>query len=375
MVYVPRFGWLLATLILAGCSTQGTLSQKEAEAEKEKALEQQQNKPMDVASVVRRTIPASVKDREGWAQDLATTFSSQKLSPTLENICSVLAVAQQESNYQSDPVVPGLNKIAWKEIDKRAERMHIPTMLVHTALKIPSPNGKSYSERLDKVRTEKELSAIFDDFIGMVPMGQKLFGSLNPVRTGGPMQISIAFAEQHTDGYPWKMEGTVRQEVFSRRGGLWFGTYHLLNYPASYTAPIYRFADFNAGLYASRNAAFQNAISKATGVKLALDGDLILYGSSDAGSTELAVRKLGASLGMSDRDIRRQLERGDSDKLEETKLYREVYRLAEKKSGKLLPREVLPGIKLESPKITRNLTTAWFAKRVDDRRAACMAQN
>ncbi|RCX00165.1 MULTISPECIES: DUF1615 domain-containing protein [Kosakonia] len=375
MVYVPRFGWLLATLILAGCSTQGTLSQKEAEAEKEKALEQQQNKPMDVASVVRRTIPASVKDREGWAQDLATTFSSQKLSPTLENICSVLAVAQQESNYQSDPVVPGLNKIAWKEIDKRAERMHIPTMLVHTALKIPSPNGKSYSERLDKVRTEKELSAIFDDFIGMVPMGQKLFGSLNPVRTGGPMQISVAFAEQHTDGYPWKMEGTVRQEVFSRRGGLWFGTYHLLNYPASYTAPIYRFADFNAGLYASRNAAFQNAISKATGVKLALDGDLILYGSSDAGSTELAVRKLGASLGMSDRDIRRQLERGDSDKLEETKLYREVYRLAEKKSGKPLPREVLPGIKLESPKITRNLTTAWFAKRVDDRRAACMAQN
>ncbi len=64
-------------------------------------------------------------------------------------------------------------------------------------------------------------------------MGQKLFGSLNPVHTGGPMQVSIAFAEQHTSGYPWKMNGTVRQEVFSLRGGLWFGTYHLLNYPAS----------------------------------------------------------------------------------------------------------------------------------------------
>lgn len=143
----------------------------------------------------------------------------------------------------------------------------------------------------------------------MVPMGQTLFGSLNPVHTGGPMQVSIAFAEQHTSGYPWKMAGTVRQEVFSRRGGLWFGTYHLLNYPANYSAPIFRFADFNAGWYASRNAAFQNAVSKASGVKLAMDGDLILYGSSEPGKTELAVRKLAGKLGMSESEIRQQLQK------------------------------------------------------------------
>ena len=208
----------------------------------------------------------------------------------------------------------------------------------------------------------------------MVPMGQTLFSSLNPVRTGGPMQVSIAFAEQHTKGYLWKMDGTVRQEVFSRRGGLWFGTYHLLNYPASYSAPIYRFADFNAGWYASRNAAFQNAVSKASGVKLALDGDLIRYDSKEPGKTELATRKLAGKLGMSDSEIRRQLEKGDSFSFEETALYKKVYQLAEAKTGKSLPREMLPGIQLESPKITRNLTTAWFAKRVDERRARCMKQ-
>lgn len=188
------------------------------------------------------------------------------------------------------------------------------------------------------------------------------------------MQVSIAFAEQHTKGYPWKMDGTVRQEVFSRRGGLWFGTYHLLNYPASYSAPIYRFADFNAGWYASRNAAFQNAVSKTSGVKLALDGDLIRYDSKEPGKTELATRKLAGKLGMSDSEIRRQLEKGDSFSFEETALYKKVYQLAEAKTGKSLPREMLPGIQLESPKITRNLTTAWFAKRVDERRARCMKQ-
>jgi hypothetical protein len=99
------------------------------------------------------------------------TFDSQKLAPTEENVCSVLAVAQQESNYQSDPVVPGLNKIAWQEIDRRAENAY-PGFLVHTALKITSPNGKSYSDRLDNVKTEKQLSAIFDDFIGWCRWGR-----------------------------------------------------------------------------------------------------------------------------------------------------------------------------------------------------------
>ena len=30
----------------------------------------------------------------------------------------------------------------------------------------------------------------------MVPMGRTLFGGFNPVHTGGPMQVSIDFAEQ-----------------------------------------------------------------------------------------------------------------------------------------------------------------------------------
>ncbi|SQC05479.1 outer membrane lipoprotein [Klebsiella pneumoniae] len=149
---IPVSLTLLAAMALSACTSQQAPALKEGE------------KPVDVASVVRQKMPASVKDREAWAQAIATAFDSQKLAPTEENVCSVLAVAQQESNYQSDPVVPGLNKIAWQEIDRRAEKMHIPPFLVHTALKITSPNGKSYSDRLDNVKTEKQLSAIFDDF-------------------------------------------------------------------------------------------------------------------------------------------------------------------------------------------------------------------
>jgi hypothetical protein len=35
---------------------------------------------------------------------------------------------------------------------------------------------------------------------------------------------------------------------------------------------------------------------------------------------------------------------------------------------------MLPRIKLQSPKITRPLTTEWFARRVDERHQRCLAR-
>jgi hypothetical protein len=148
----------------------------------------------------------------------------------------------------------------------------------------------------------------------------------------------------------------------------------LLGYPVSYKQPLYRFADFNAGWYASRNAAFQNAVSRASGIPLALDGDLVRYDSIMPGTTELAVRTLGKRLGMRNPTIRDQLEEGKNFEFEDTQLYARVFALAEKAEGRPLPRAVLPGIALQSPKITRKLTTAWFAKRVDERYQSCMAR-
>jgi len=350
-----------ALLLLAGCGTQRSQPEPERPA-------------AEVKAQIVRLLPAKTADREGWATDIYAAFAAQKLSPTTQNLCSVLAVTEQESTFQSDPTVPGLGKIARDEIDRRAAKAHIPSLLVSGALQVRSPTGKSYSERLNAARSEKELSAIFDDFIGMVPMGQTLFGGFNPVHTGGPMQVSIEFAEQHGRDYPYPVDGTVRREVFSRRGGLYFGIAHLLGYPVSYTEPLYRFADFNAGWYASRNAAFQHAVTRASGIPLALDGDLIRYGAIMPGSTELAVRSLGKSLDMRNPTIRDQLEKGNSLDFEDTPLYQKVFALAERADGKPLPRALLPGIVLQSPKITRKLTTAWFAKRVDERYQRCMVR-
>jgi len=325
----------------------------------------------DVARAeIRARIPPAVANRDGWATDIFAAFEALEVRPTVRNICAVVAVVQQETGFQVDAVVPGLPAMARKEIDQRAARYHIPRAVVSVALNVRSPDGRSYAERLRQAKTERALSELFEDFIGEVPLGRQLFGDLNPVRTGGSMQVSVAFAEAHvrTAAYPYPLEDGVRREVFTRRGGLYFGIAHLLDYPVSYDSMLYRFADFNAGHYASRNAAFQQAVSVLSKTSLAIDGDLLREGTSEPSQTELAVRKLGLALG--ERQIRRDLELGIGHEFEETALYRKVFELADARGP--VPRALLPNIRLQSVKITRELTTAWFANRVDGRYRRCL---
>ena len=298
-------------------------------------------------------------------------FEALEVRPTARNVCAVVAVIQQETGFQVDPAVPGLPAMARREIDERAARYHIPGALVTLALNTRSPDGRSYAERLRQARTERALSEMFQDFIGAVPLGRQLFADLNPVRTGGPMQVSIAFAEAHVrrTSYPYPLSDGVRGEVFTRRGGVYFGIAHLLDYPVSYDSMLYRFADFNAGHYASRNAAFQQAVSVLSKTRLAIDGDLLREGSSEPSQTELAVRKLGIGLG--ERQIRRDLERGAEHEFEQTELYRKVFELAD--ALRPAPRALVPNIRLQSVKISRQLTTEWFARRVDDRYRRCLS--
>ena len=297
-------------------------------------------------------------------------FEALDVRADTHNICAVIAVVQQESGFQVDPVVPGLPAMARREIDERAARYHVPEALVSLALNVRSPDGRSYTERLQQAKTERALSDMFEDFIGTVPLGRRLFADLNPVRTGGPMQVSISFAEAHVKErpYPFPLNDGVRREVFTRRGGLYFGIAHLLDYPVSYDSMLYRFADFNAGHYASRNAAFQQAVSSLSGMHLAIDGDLLREGSSEPSQTELAVRKL--DIGLGERQIRRDLEQGTMHKFEETDLYRKVFELADARGT--APRALVPSIRLQSVKISRKLTTEWFAQRVDGRYRRCL---
>jgi hypothetical protein len=331
----------------------------------------------DAKALIAQSLPRSASDKAGWTADIYGAFTVLTVTPTHENICAVVAVIEQESGFRVDPVVPGLGAIARKEIDSRASRAHVPLVLVNGVLQLKSSDGRTYGERIDAARTEKDLSDAYEDFIGSVPLGQTLFAERNPIRTRGPMQVNVAFAEQFSSAapYPYPVQSSIADELFTRRGSVYFGVAHLLDYRAPYDQFLYRFADFNAGQYASRNAAFQNALSLASGVPLVADGALLPHDSdvNNPGATELALRTLGVRLKMSSGAIHSALLDGKTKGFESTALYQRVFAMAEQRSGLKQPPAMVPRIKLGGPKIKRTLTTDWYAHRVDDRFKRCLA--
>jgi hypothetical protein len=154
----------------------------------------------------------------------------------------------------------------------------------------------------------------------------------------------------------------------------------LLDYPVSYNRMLYRFADFNAGRYASRNAAVQALLSQLTGQAVVPDGDLLRYRDGrplpvrEAPSQAWrALQGLQAELALAGTQIERDLQREKQFDFEQTATYRRLGALAERR-GLKLDAARLPDIVLHSPKISRTLTTAWFAERCEARYRACLAR-
>lgn len=325
-----------------------------------------------------KLLPGYLKDKQGWASDLQSAYKALQIEATASNFCATIAVIEQESSFQADPVVPGLPAIVRREIDQRRDKYGIPQTVIDWMLSAESRDGRSYQQRIDALRTEKELSDLIEEIVAYVPSGSKLFTNYNPVRTGGPMQVSVEFAESHVRArpYPYPINGNLRNEVFSRRGGLYFGSAILLDYPAPYDDMLYRFADFNAGRYSSRNAAFQLALMHLSRIPLAPDGDLLRYQngeiSPEPSSTFNTLLALRPALKMSDADILRDLRLEKYSNFSRTPLYNRLFALADKNGAR--PRVAMPEIDLKSPKIKRKLTTAWFANRVYGRYKNCLKQ-
>ena len=338
--------------------------------------------PVVGRALLEQLLPANIPARREWGDNIMASFAQLQIPYTPQYFCAVLAVAQQESGFHPDPVVPNLSTIVWEQIEENRKKYMIPQFMLDLAMQKTSPNGRTFKQRVDQLRTKKQMNQLYNDMVASLPYGQALLKDKNPIRDGGPMQVSVAFANTQVRAwpYPWRY-GDLRDEVFSLRGSVYFGTAILLQYAAPYDKMIYRFADYNAGRYSSRNAAFQAAVALLSGKKLALDGDLMLYAnkmdrvfSGGTSDTEKIVLGMQDRLQLSATAIVRDLKQEKLSGFECTALYQQVFRLADEKAHQRLPREVIPQIVLVSPKFTHRLSTEWFANKVEEHYRACLGR-
>ncbi len=365
-------------LVLVGCSSQPAKEEIKHSAPRKPAAKSApiapKPKPLTGLPLINSLLPQKLTDRGGWAADMLSAFDALKIVPTKENVCAVIAEIEQESSFQAEPMVPGLSKIVRRELDARREKYSIPQWLMDSSLDRQSPDGRTYNQRIDTLKTENEVNTLYQDMTSEIPFGKDLLADYNPVHTGGPMQVGVTFANTYAAAkpYPYGVKTSLRNELFTRKGGLYFGMAYLLDYPAKYESLTYRFADFNAGIYSSRNAAFQKAVSSLSGITLDPDGDLLRYKDGvaleePASQTMKALLAIAPRLNMDKAQIYRDLLQEKSPGFEQTSLYQKIFALAP-----AMPRACVPEIVLTSPKFTRKLTTVNYAKQVDGRYQRCM---
>ena len=361
---------LMGTLLLSACPR----SQQAQEVQLPKIAA-----PEVFAKMIQRTDRLNEADALGWVNEVLVSLDTIKVERTNDAACAVMAVIEQESGYKEDPPVAGLSKLLNNKIKQMQSNVAV-RLALNARLDQTMSDGKTFRENIAKIKTERDLANWYSEFTAAKYLGPILSqfgkGVDDVVGTVGSMQVSIDYARDVASSLG-KSSANMRDQLYTRSGGVLFGTSHLLNYPSNYDQMIYRFADYNAGHYASRNAGFQAMLAKLTGKKVVTDGDLIRYDEAnpeELSQTQAVVLDLFAkkASNISPQTVAQDLALEKSIDFEKSTTYMTVVQLYSAKHGAPIAHKI-PTISLKSEKITRKLTTEWYANSVNRRYQQCMA--
>jgi len=353
------------------------------------------------AEQIKKVIPPRVNDRQSWAKDIFDIMQQLDIPKTKQNVCSIVAVVDQESKFVADPTVPGLGEKAVQEINTRLKEKFeaklgetiggtVAGYFEDVLKNQPSPEN-NYMSQMRKVKTERELDLLYREIFDYMSkhyhvsaltgaaklVGQDIGEKMNPITTLGSMQVHINYAKEHK-----RQSGSIaelRNDLYTQYGGLYYGIHRLMEYPVDYDKAIYRFADYNSGVYSSRNAAFQTMLNALTKTEISLDGDLLLYSKDgDVKATQSQTEKeliaifAKNNILVTPRQIRDDLKKEKEKKFEDTQTYLAVQKLYQNKTKKEPIYAVMPQVVISGPKLSRDYNTNWFASRVNGRYETCM---
>ena len=351
---------------------------------------------------IKKLIPSRVHDRESWANDINDIMEKLNIPKTKDNVCSVVAIVDQESNFVANPVVAGLGDKAVKEVSTRLNEKfeeklgttiggQVAGYFEDVLKNQPTPDN-NYMSQMRKVKTEEDLDVLYRQIFDYMAshyhvsaltgaaklVGQDIAEKMNPITTLGSMQVNIVYAKENKR-VKLQSINNLRDDLYTQYGGLYYGIHRLMLYQTSYDKPIYRFADYNSGMYSSRNAALQSMLNKLGDEQLAEDGDLLLYNKdgsiqSTRSSSEKALIKIFTlnNVLLTPNQIRTDLKQEKTQSFEQTPTYIAITKLYQKQTGKEAPYAIMPQVIISGPKLSRDYNTNWYASRVNGRYQTCM---
>lgn len=338
---------------------------------------------------IAKLIPARVKNSQSWADDIAKIFDQLGIYKGSQNACTAIAIIDQESNFVADPTVPNLGETSLKALNDKLEDKLGKTMagmFKNMLATKPNPDN-NFIKQIKAVKTERELDELFRKMfayfgetykVGAINNTAKLLGNgidekLNPITTLGSMQVHIDYAKKNRRSN--MNDDELRADLYSQYGGLYYGIHRLMLYAANYDDPIYRFADYNSGMYSSRNSAFQAQLAHISGKKLDLDGDLLLWDGDSPktakSQTETAILSLNIP-NLTERQIRQDLKKEKTQAFELTVTYQAIKERFGKKTDKYPKYAIMPQVVISGPKLSKDYNTNWFATRVNKRYETCI---
>ena len=341
---------------------------------------------------VARFVRSDVQDKRGWAADVRLALREADQPIDADHVCQVLAVVEQESGYDADPAVPGLGDVVKGELDLLFAKLGPVAAMVRSALldEVGRGASKTFEARVADIRTEQDADLLYREIVdhhldahpaiarAMDLLAPDLVEKSNPITTAGSMQVSVSWALAHAKAAD---PGDLRDRLYTRAGGLKYGTARLFVHSAPYDSPRYRFADYNAGVYASRNAALQAQLSTLTGRSLATDGDFLLY-AKDGTPRWKRSKSLDALLAfrakhapeLTEAQVRRDAKKEKSASFDHTATVRALRAAYEAETGRAPVYARVPDVELSSPKMKSGRTTAWFADNVQRRYDDCLSR-
>ncbi|MGE8644112.1 DUF1615 family protein [Acinetobacter vivianii] len=353
------------------------------------------------AEQIKKVLPPRVNDRESWSQDIFDIMQQLSIPKSKQNVCSIVAVVDQESNFVADPAVPGLGEKAVQEINTRLKEKFEAKLgetiggtvagYFEDVLKNQPSSENNYMSQMRKVKTERELDLLYREIFDYMSkhyhvsaltgaaklIGQDIGEKMNPITTLGSMQVHINYAKEHK-----RQSGNIaelRDDLYTQYGGLYYGIHRLMEYSTDYDKAIYRFADYNSGMYSSRNAAFQKMLEVIQDKDLDLDGDLLLYNKDgnpqsalSQSEKEIIAAFTSNRILVTPRQIRADLKKEKERKFEDTQTYLAVQKLYQTKTNKEPIYAIMPEVIISGPKLSRDYNTNWFASRVNGRYETCM---